>query len=1771
MKTILILKFLLVFCLLFFGNRLYSQNADTAPPVFESIPSTSNVQDLYSAINLDLNESGTVYYVVLADAANAPTSAEVKAGTASVGGSSILSGSKELGSDPFSGVASLAVLTPVTSYDVYVVAEDVNTNLQTSPTKVDVTTAVASTDFRWTSATRPSAGIVEETVNGVTATVTSSGSNADFGPAGDQYGTTYNLASVNAPVANLTVSFSSAMNLTSLRVMNFSTKDWVFTPTGGSNSVVNSVAPSALGSEVVNLNWIGVTSFTVTESLGATVSFIVDDIIVNPADLSAPTNQDVVYASSSSVSKGASVTIVSSADITNEVWFAPSGTTNFMEGATMTKATDGTSTTILAPSTIGTYKLFVIDAASNVSNESTATLTVEYIAPTLTGFAPASASMGATVTITGTNFNTTASNNIVFFGATKATVSAATATSLTVTVPAGATYGPLTLVDLSVNRNISSNKFFTPTFSPSKGILTSADYSTEQSFSTDQTEPSKIAATGDLDGDGKPDIIIADGSSASKMIILRNTGGNGTASFETALTITTSGWQTSLTVGDIDGDGKLDIVEVKYTNPSLVSVYLNTTTAVGSISFSAATNLITGAAQYTLRNVAISDLDGDGKADIAVVNNSGSVLLYRNIGSVGTVSFAAKVEFAAGTGPQGIMIGDIDSDGLADLAITNADGGGTSVRVLRNTSTSGTFSFVNSGNFTTGGGPYDLALGDLDGDGQLDIATVNHSGQNVSVLLNTSTNGTVSFAIKTDFAIGRNALKIAIGDLTGDGKLDMVITQSGAVLSIFTNTTTTAGSVTFAPMIDIAGTGNSLQAMIVDLDGDGKTDFATGGSKKILVFSNSDPLENADLGALSISETTLSPTFTPSTTAYTATVSNAITSITVTPTQTQSNETATIQVSVNAGSYSGVTSATASGDLALIVGSNTIDVKVTSPDGSTIKNYALTVIREMPVPSYTVSGAGTAAVNGVYTYFGKNSSNKQVWQYGSYYLTSDSYYAWISTATSGGSYGSVYVTSHSGETDPNKWIMGTDWSTSGAAPNPIIDLAASKVSYASSELIENSANDGTVTATTTITHNNYESATFTGTDGENFITSGKAVVTGVPAGLTVVITRNSNLQLTFSLTGNASAHANANDLNNLNITFQDAAFSDNDAANTTNYDTNLGINFIEQINVGSGQTYTTIQSAVNASGNGDVLLLAAETFTEQNITIANKSLTIIGVSPASTIVQAHAVAGSSTDRVFNITNTSYAETNFHSFEKLTIRHGNVAKSNSSDRGGALFASNTTLKLKDCTIESNRVGTTGWGGYGVGGAGVFVELSNFISENCTYYDNHHTSTSRPGDMMGGGAIAFFPNDQVNYMEISNCTFSGNSSGNAGGAIMNRPTVTNDIKITNSTFVGNSAPYGGAYMQMGSGANPQPIFLINSLFYGNTASLGGSQMYSQQATNWTVNNCLIESTSAGLLAGVYIDCIVGVDPLLGALADNGGFTKTYSIGSGSPAINSGTTTSLLLDQRGFSIVGTRDIGAYEYPIPISGNADLSDLSSTAGTLDPIFASGTIAYTTADVSNATTSVTVTPTQSDANATIEVQVNGGDFATVTTGTASGALSLNVGANTIDVKVTAEDGTTIKTYTLTVTRLVPPVITSFSPLTGDVGTTVTITGTDFNTAASNNIVFFGATKATVSAATVTSITVTVPYGATYAPITVLNTGTSLAAYSSANFNPTFSPNTSGVRAIDFDAKLNFATPSAGERWQMANGDIDGDGKPEMLLATWSTNSISLLRNTSTS
>ncbi|MDD4409465.1 MAG: lamin tail domain-containing protein [Candidatus Pacebacteria bacterium] len=136
-----------------------------------------------------------------------------------------------------------------------------------------------------------------------------------------------------------------------------------------------------------------ITFSTLSDGTHSNCTIMVTDAVGNPSnvlnvpsftvDTAVPTNQDTVFTTSIVRQGGASVTVVSAAETGGAIWFAPSGTTTFTAGATMTTAS-GTATSILTPLTTGDYKLFVIDAAGNVSAASTATLSVDATGPTFT-------------------------------------------------------------------------------------------------------------------------------------------------------------------------------------------------------------------------------------------------------------------------------------------------------------------------------------------------------------------------------------------------------------------------------------------------------------------------------------------------------------------------------------------------------------------------------------------------------------------------------------------------------------------------------------------------------------------------------------------------------------------------------------------------------------------------------------------------------------------------------------------------------------------------------------------------------------------------------------------------------------------------------------------------------------------------------------------------------------------------------------------------------------------------------------------------------------------------------------------------------------------------------------------------------------------------------------------------------------------------------------------------------------------------------------------
>jgi hypothetical protein len=305
---------------------------------------------------------------------------------------------------------------------------------------------------------------------------------------------------------------------------------------------------------------------------------------------------------------------------------------------------------------------------------------------------------------------------------------------------------------------------------------------------------------GDLDGDGDLDLAVANDGSDNVSVL----PGNGDGTFNAAV-YDTGDWPTSVSIGDLDGDGDLDLA-VANGGSDNVSVLLGN----GDSTFQKAENY--GAGDWPT-SVSIGDLDGDGDLDLAVANGGNdnvSVLLGNGDGT-----FQDAVNYGAGDQPYSVSVADLDGDGDMDLAIANFNNASVSV-LLGN----GDGSFQDSVNYGAGNGPYSVSLGDLDGDGDMDLALANWVSNNVSVLLG---NGDGTFQNAVNYVAGDLPSSISIGDLDGDGDLDLAVANgiSDNVSVLLGN-----GDGTFQGTVNY-GTGVRPESVSIgDLDWDGDLDLA---------------------------------------------------------------------------------------------------------------------------------------------------------------------------------------------------------------------------------------------------------------------------------------------------------------------------------------------------------------------------------------------------------------------------------------------------------------------------------------------------------------------------------------------------------------------------------------------------------------------------------------------------------------------------------------------------------------------------------------------------------------------------------------------------------------------------------------------------------------------------------------------------------------------------------------------------------------------------------
>lgn len=324
---------------------------------------------------------------------------------------------------------------------------------------------------------------------------------------------------------------------------------------------------------------------------------------------------------------------------------------------------------------------------------------------------------------------------------------------------------------------------------------------------------------GDFNGDGKIDIAVLCESGVISILL-----GNADGTFQSHIdsSIDAGLHNFGMAAGDLNGDGKLDLV-VGYQDPnsSSMSVLLGN----GDGTFRAPVDYAAG---FEPGAVTIADLNGDGKLDIVAANfgnfggNTVSVLLGNGDGT-----FQPQVQYATSGGPLWVIAADFNHDGKLDLAVDCSCGSASrcgypgSVSILLG---NGDGTFRAHVDYPVDAFPYSLAAGDLAGRGVLDLAVTDLDYNELSILLG---HGDGTFAAATTFPTSSRPVGVVLDDLNNDGRLDAVV-GTDAGFSIFLQ----AGTVALSPSSLVFGgtvLGTASAAKTVTLTNVGATKVTISG------------------------------------------------------------------------------------------------------------------------------------------------------------------------------------------------------------------------------------------------------------------------------------------------------------------------------------------------------------------------------------------------------------------------------------------------------------------------------------------------------------------------------------------------------------------------------------------------------------------------------------------------------------------------------------------------------------------------------------------------------------------------------------------------------------------------------------------------------------------------------------------------------------------------------------------------------------------------------
>ncbi len=462
---------------------------------------------------------------------------------------------------------------------------------------------------------------------------------------------------------------------------------------------------------------------------------------------------------------------------------------------------------------------------------------------------------GNSFVISGTNFNATPANNTVYFGGVRAAVVSGSTSSLTVTIPFGATFDRISVMDNITRRTGYMRHQFTETFN-------------NCAFSG--TDPINL--------DPYDSIILRGGIGAGSL---------GARPY-------------SVEFSDLDGDGKLDMA-ICGTDSIVgqVVVYRNvsSTGTVNRSSFSGTPiSVHTGIPDTTysrmLINLKMADMDGDGKPDIIAASPAtGRIYIFRNTSTSGSISFdtafyVSNVNISTGAGvlPAELSIADYDHDGRPDIGVVSvgtvagSDGATSTIpgalTIIKNNynkrraagSFMGTYDFVANTIFTYNPGtdhPLSLCSGDFDGDGNMDIAVTDHYSRNFKVFQHVPTATSIAFNAPTTVSTAVTIAsltdhygshrfgypnQIRSGDFNRDGKQELIVAVSDSDLlvdnkynhlNVYSNNAYGTG-IAFGSLVQLNTGVGPVGIAIADLNGDHALDIicTNSGAGSVSIIKN---------------------------------------------------------------------------------------------------------------------------------------------------------------------------------------------------------------------------------------------------------------------------------------------------------------------------------------------------------------------------------------------------------------------------------------------------------------------------------------------------------------------------------------------------------------------------------------------------------------------------------------------------------------------------------------------------------------------------------------------------------------------------------------------------------------------------------------------------------------------------------------------------------------------------------------------------------------------